>query len=139
MSLRGIRRRAMLCRMAEADSKQMAVPATAARVRSSSAKFVAIKIIILTVLGLGLGITQGWASSRHYKPDHIAGFHSGVLHGMMMPAALPGLLMGQNLSIYAPNNTGRPYNIGFCLGINVCGMVFFGIGFWPPRKAAGPV
>ena len=47
-----------------------------------------------------------------------------------MPAALPGLLLGQNLPIYAPNNSGRAYNIGYIFGINTCGTLFFGISFW---------
>jgi hypothetical protein len=57
-----------------------------------------------------------------------------VLEGILMPAALPSLLLGKDLPIYAPNNIGRVYNIGFLLGINFCGMVFFGVAFWRPRK-----
>ena len=97
-------------------------------------KVITIKIIALTVFGLALGFAQAWASSRYYEPKHVAGFHMGLLHGMLMPAALPGLLMGNDLPIYAPNNSGRPYNIGYILGINFCGTVFFGVGFWQPRR-----
>ena len=86
------------------------------------------------MLGVALGFGQGWASSRYYKPDHVAGFHLGVVHGILMPAALPGLLMGNNLPIYAPNNSGRTYNIGYAVGVNCCGTLFFGISFWRPRK-----
>jgi hypothetical protein len=100
----------------------------------SKAKELTIKIVALTLLGVGLGIAQGWASSRSYKPDHVAGFNLGVVHGILMPAALPGLLLGNNLPIYAPNNTGRTYNIGFAVGINCCGTLFFGISFWQPRR-----
>lgn len=100
----------------------------------SKAKELTIKIMALTLLGVGLGIAQGWASSRSYKPDHVAGFNLGVVHGILMPAALPGLLLGNNLPIYAPNNTGRTYNIGFAVGINCCGTLFFGISFWQPRR-----
>jgi hypothetical protein len=103
-------------------------------VRLSNAQVIAIKIIALTAFCAALGFAQGWASSRTYKPEQAAGFYMGLLHGMLMPAALPGLLMGQNLPIYAPNNAGRAYNIGYILGINTCGMVFFGIGFWKPRR-----
>ena len=78
-------------------------------------------------LAVALGFVQGWASSRCYKPDHVAGFHMGVLHGILMPAALPGLLMGNDLPIYAPNNSGRTYNIGYALGVNSCGTIFFGV------------
>ena len=100
----------------------------------SKAKELTIKIVALTLLGVALGCAQGWASSRCYKPDHVAGFNVGVLHGILMPAALPGLLMGNDLPIYAPNNSGRTYNIGFAVGVNCCGTLFFGISFWQPRR-----
>jgi hypothetical protein len=115
--------------MAASVPKQIEVPAL-----PSKAKELTIKIVALTMLGVGLGFAQGWASSRCYKPDHVAGFHMGILHGMLMPAALPGLLMGNNLPIYAPNNSGRPYNIGYAMGVNCCGTLFFGVSFWRPRK-----
>lgn len=108
---------------------------TAARVPCPWVKEVTVKIVILVALGLLLGFGHGSAaSSRFYSPERVAGFHSGVIQGMLMPAALPALLMGKDLPIYAPNNTGRTYNIGFLLGVNTCGIVFFGIAFWRPRK-----
>jgi len=97
-------------------------------------KEVAVKIAILVLLGALLGLGHGWAASRLYSPTRLAGFHTGVVEGALMPAAMPSLLMGKDLPIYAPNNTGRGYNIGFLLGINMCGTVFFGIAFWRPRK-----
>ncbi len=120
--------------MAESVPEPMAIPQVAAPAGLSKAKFLTIKIIALMALTLVLGFAQGWASSRCYKPDHVAGFHMGLLHGMLMPAALPGLLMGQDLPIYASNNSGRPYNIGYIFGINTCGTIFFGIAFWQPRR-----
>lgn len=112
----------------------MAISDVAAPVPFSKKKLIIVKIIALTALTAALGITQGWASSRLYKPDHKAGFHMGLLEGALMPAALPGLLMGQDLPIYAPNNSGRAYNIGYILGINTCGTFFFGIAFFQPQK-----
>ena len=120
--------------MAESVPEPMAIPPVAVPARPSKARLITIKIIVLTALALALGFFQGWASSRLYKPDHVAGFHLGLLHGMLMPAALPGLLMGQDLPIYAPNNSGRPYNIGYIFGINTCGTIFFGVAFWQPRR-----
>ena len=120
--------------MEESISKPMAIPQTAARAPISKAKVITIKVIALTALTLALGFGQGWAASRYYKPDHSAGFHMGLLHGMLMPAALPGLLLGQDLPIYAPNNSGRLYNIGYILGINTCGTFFFGIAYWMPHR-----
>jgi hypothetical protein len=115
--------------MAASVPKEIEAP-----VLMSKAKELTIKIVALTLLGVALGCAQGWASSRCYKPDHVAGFHLGVLHGILMPAALPGLLLGNNLPIYAPNNCGRTYNIGFAVGVNCCGTLFFGISFWQPRR-----
>ena len=120
--------------MAESVPEPMAIPPVAVPAGISKAKLITIKIIALTALALALGFVQGWASSRCYKPDHVAGFHMGLLHGILMPAALPGLLAGQDLPIYAPNNSGRPYNIGYIFGINTCGTIFFGVAFWQPRR-----
>lgn len=118
--------------MADPIQEPVATPA-----RLSQAKVITIKIIVLTTLSVALGLAQGWASTRTYKPEPVAGFHLGLLHGLLMPAALPGLLMGQDLPIYAPNNAGRAYNIGYIFGINTCGTLFFGIGFWQPRRHRG--
>ena len=124
----------MLCHVDESVPEPMAIPQVAAPARLSKARLIIIKIAVLTVLALALGFVQGWASSRCYRPDHVAGFHMGLLHGMLMPAALPGLLVGKELPIYAPNNSGRAYNIGYAMGVNCCGILFFGVGFWRPRR-----
>ena len=59
-----------------------------------------------------------------------AGFGRGMLQGALMPCALPNLLAGRDVVIYAPNNTGRTYKLGYTVGVNGCGAVFFGIFFW---------
>ena len=100
----------------------------------STAKVIIIKIIVLTAISVGLGFTYEWASSRYYRADYVAGIPAGFLEGAVMPAALPGLLMGHDTPIYAPNNLGRPYNIGFILGLNISGTIFFGVAFWQPRR-----
>ena len=97
-------------------------------------RFWTIKITALVLLGVLWGVAYDWAAKRYYGPDRVAGFHSGVIQGALMPAALPTLLMGKDLPIYAPNNIGRGYNIGFILGINACGTLFFGLAFWRPRN-----
>lgn len=115
-----------------------AVPAVSAEAPNSLRKEIITKIVILTALSILLGVLQGWAAKRTYSPDYIAGFNTGLLHGLLMPTALPGLLVGGDPAIYAPNNTGRPYKIGYLFGINACGTLFFGVGFHrsrrPPRK-----
>jgi len=94
----------------------------------------AVKITTLILLGLAFGWGYGWAAPRFYGPERIPGFKLGVLHGALMPVALPTLLMGKDVPIYATNNSGRIYKIGYIAGINLCGMVFFGSAFWRPRN-----
>jgi hypothetical protein len=113
---------------------QGTIPAPAAApAPPSKLKVFIVKTIVLTLFGFALGFAQSRASST-YDPKHVAGFWHGFMHGAIMPAALPGLVFGQELSIYAVNNLGRPYNIGFILGLNTCGTLFFGMSFWQPKK-----
>ena len=49
--------------------------------------------------------------------------------------ALPALVLGRDVSIYSDRNTGRGYKLGYIAGINLCGLVFFGLAF---RKSASP-
>ncbi len=127
--LPGLRHRNMLCRMSESVQAPVATPAGL-----SKAKVIIIKIIALTAISLALILAQGWAAPRYYQPDYAAGFYTGLLEGALMPAALPGLLGGKDVPIYAPNNDGRPYKIGYILGLNACGTFFFGVAFWQPRR-----
>lgn len=59
-----------------------------------------------------------------------AGFARGMLHGALMPGALPHLLLGEDVTIYSPNNSGRLYKLGYTVGVNGCGAIFFGVFFW---------
>jgi hypothetical protein len=107
---------------------------TAACISRPWVKEVVVKVTVLTLIGLFLAFGYGWAKPRFYEPDRVAGFGLGMLHGALMPMALPTLLIGEDAPIYAPNNTGRMYKLGYIAGINLCGMVFFGFAFWRPRK-----
>ena len=49
--------------------------------------------------------------------------------------ALPTLVIGKDVAIYDDNNSGRIYKIGYICGINLCGLVFFGLAFWRPKRA----
>lgn len=90
------------------------------------------------MVGLLLGWIYAWAAPRLYRPEHTAGFWLGTAHGVLMPVALPSLLMGQDVPIYAPANTGRGYKLGYIAGINLCGLVFFGLAFRPARQTPPP-
>ena len=94
------------------------------------------KILTLVIVGYLFGILYDWARPWAYPEKPPVGFGHGVLHGAMMPIALPTLLMGKDVSIYATNNTGRNYKIGYICGINLCGLVFFGAAFYRPKSAA---
>jgi hypothetical protein len=113
----------MLCRMAEPTQAPVTTPAGLSKT----------KVIIIKIIAFG----QGWAAPRYYQPDYVAGFYTGLLEGALMPAALPGLLGGNDVPIYAPNNVGRGYKIGYILGLNTCGTFFFGVAFWQPRRRRG--
>lgn len=67
------------------------------------------------------------ASNRNPAP---AGFARGMLHGALMPGAMPTLLVGRDVVIYAENNTGRTYKLGYTFGVNACGAFFFGSFYW---------
>lgn len=115
--------------MADAPAEQ-----TAPSTPQPGAKHLLIKIAALTVFSLFLGFAYAQAAPRTYAPDRVSGFPMGMMHGALMPAALPTLVLGKDLPIYAANNVGRGYNIGFILGLNACGTLFFGIAFWQPRR-----
>jgi hypothetical protein len=76
----------------------------------------------------------GWILNRSNESiearTEAAGFFHGMFHGAAMPCALPGLLIGKEVVIYAPNNAGRIYNLGYTVGVNSCGAIFFGFFYW---------
>jgi hypothetical protein len=106
-----------------------------ARISSARQRLWLKKIIYFLTASLLLGWFYGWASPRAFPKDKTLGFGYGMLHGALMPLALPSLLLGQDVEIFAPDNSGRLYKIGYICGINVCGLSFFGPLFWRPRRA----
>jgi len=98
-------------------------------------KRLTVKVATLVVLGLVFGYAYAWAAPRLYGPERVSGFRLGVLHGALMPIALPSLLLGKDVPIYAPSKAGRTYKLGYIAGINLCGLLFFGLAFRRPRKS----
>jgi ABC-type Na+ efflux pump permease subunit len=109
-----------------------------ANIKSAPApsRFRHIAVRVLSVLALGLTIavitSLLFSLSRHQTGP--AGFGRGILHGALMPVALPNLLFGENLDIYAPINNGQPYKLGYTIGVNGCGLIFFSFFFWRLRR-----
>jgi hypothetical protein len=93
-----------------------------------------VKAARLLVVGLIFGWAYQWAAPLVYRPESQPGFWLGSAHGALMPIALPSLLLGQDVPIYAEKNQGRIYKLGYIAGINVCGFIFFGLAFWQPRR-----
>jgi hypothetical protein len=90
----------------------------------------ALAVAIVTVV---FGWFYGWSSPWAFPRNHTADFKYGVLHGALMPLSLPALVMGKDVPIYAADNTGRSYKIGYICGINACGLLFFGAAFRRPK------
>lgn len=49
------------------------------------------------------------------------GFFSGILHGFVMIFAVIGKMFGSDVGLYARNNTGFFYWLGFLIGLGVIG------------------
>ncbi|HLP76518.1 MAG TPA: hypothetical protein VK327_06305 [Candidatus Paceibacterota bacterium] len=87
------------------------------------------RLISVLVFAFCVGVGMRHASALLERNAAPAGFTRGMLQGALMPAALPNLLVGNDVSIYNPNNTGVPYKLGYTCGVNVCGALFFGLFF----------
>jgi hypothetical protein len=100
-----------------------------------------IKVLrLIARIAMIIFITWGWgwvlnksATSSDASPQP-AGFGRGMLHGALMPGAMPSLLFGKDVVIYASNNNGRLYKLGYTFGVNACGAFFFGTFFYRVRK-----
>lgn len=79
-----------------------------------SRKYLFSLALIVCVLSLSSCAPSGYEESR-------AGFLSGLWHGFIIMFSLIGKLIGADIGIYAENNTGFTYWLGFILGIGVLG------------------
>ena len=103
---------------------------------TSLIKRLLVKALILAIVTVVFGWFYARASPLAFPKNKTAGFGRGVLHGALMPLALPSLVVGQDVQIFAADNSGRFYKIGYICGINVCGLAFFGPLFWRPKGGA---
>ena len=88
------------------------------------------RVFGILVAGAVIGLFLHFVNYRAHDLSGPAGFQAGALHGALMPLALPNLLVGDDVKIYASDNTGRLYKLGYTAGVNGCGLLFFGLFFW---------
>jgi hypothetical protein len=86
-------------------------------------------LTVAVLLGLAFGFSWGLnLVSRQLDQDpKPAGFGRGVAQGVLMPFTWPTLLAAQDVVIYAKNNNGIPYKLGYTLGANLCGFVILSV------------
>jgi hypothetical protein len=109
--------------MLDTQAKAAAPPTLARRIL--------VRVLSILLAAVLVGCVTGLLAKLSNRPESgPAGFGRGVLHGALMPGALPNLLVGRDVTIYAPNNTGRTYKLGYTVGVNGCGAIFFGFFFW---------
>jgi hypothetical protein len=97
---------------------------------TSSRRKIVKRVVSFLVVATCVGFFIRHMSVTFAKSAAPAGFTAGMLQGALMPGALPNLLVGNDVTIYAPNNTGRTYKLGYTFGVNACGAIFFGFFFW---------
>lgn len=95
------------------------------------------RVLWILLTGVFIGLFLHLASYRAHDLPVPAGFRAGALHGALMPLALPNLLVGDDVTIYAAENTGRLYKLGYTVGVNACGLLFFGFFFWRLNRWRG--
>jgi hypothetical protein len=91
---------------------------------------VARRAVTLLLAAFAIGCVLHFVIPVVQRSGQPAGFVRGLLHGALMPCALPNLLVGNDVTIYAQNNTGLTYKLGYTTGVNACGALFFGLFFW---------
>lgn len=85
------------------------------------------RIILTVVIFAGLIMLTGCANSEIITPclsGHTYGFLGGLLHGFIAPFDLIAMLFRNDITVYAPNNNGAWYALGFLIGSG--GWGFFG-------------
>jgi hypothetical protein len=91
---------------------------------------IAVRVLVFFVVAFSIGWVLNRISTRLERTARPAGFSRGLLQGALMPMAMPNLLIGRDVAIYAPNNKGVVYKLGYTMGVNGCGAIFFGFFFW---------
>jgi hypothetical protein len=107
------------------DATQAKLPA---HLRRTARLLLRVALIVSAAWFVSLLLNRSAGAMR--TATEPAGFARGVMHGALMPCAMPALLAGRDLAIYAVDNSGIPYKLGYTAGVNGCGAVFFGFLYW---------
>ncbi len=91
---------------------------------------VAQRLLFVFLLAAMIGSLLNHISASLERSARPAGFTRGLLQGALMPMAMPNLLVGRDVTIYSHNNIGLIYKLGYTVGVNACGVIFFGVFFW---------
>ncbi len=73
-------------------------------------------ILVLLLIAASVLFTGCMPNTTNYTVDSPAGFFTGIWHGWIAPISLVMSFFGDS-GIYAVNNTGFPYDLGFYLAI----------------------
>jgi len=85
------------------------------------------KKFLLVIILLSIIILSGCANNESVKlclTGHTYGFLGGLWHGFIAPFDFIGMLFNDKITMYAQNNNGGLYALGFLLGSG--GWGFFG-------------
>ena len=88
-----------------------------------------LRLLLFVLLATAVGWTLNRFAASMERSPRPAGFSRGVVQGALMPMAFPNLLVGNDVIIYSQNNTGLTYKLGYTVGVNTCGALFFGFFF----------
>jgi hypothetical protein len=76
---------------------------------------IAVRVLVFFVVAFSIGWVLNRISTRLERTARPAGFSRGLLQGALMPMAMP---------------KGVVYKLGYTMGVNGCGAIFFGFFFW---------
>ena len=88
------------------------------------------RVVMLVIITVMFGRVLQYTIKLSQREGRVAGFSTGIAHGALMPCGFPMLLVGRDIPIYAERNTGRTYKLGYTMGVNLCGAIFFGSVYW---------
>ncbi len=90
----------------------------------------ALRLFTIIAVAYALGWVTNYAVAVTERSTAAPGFGAGLVHGALMPAAMLSLLFGRDIVIYSVRNSGHSYNLGYTVGVNGCGALFFGMFYW---------